>query len=135
MGAIRELETGQRFPLAARSLVGRASQCHIRLSASFVSREHASIEFIDGHYYIKDLSSNGLESGGRLLERGVLTVLKRGTQVSLGRGPGAPRLELTEDSPPGLLAHELDSSRIVVAPPGRVLRLTPDEADGQHQAG
>jgi hypothetical protein len=131
MGLIRELETAREFPLAARSLVGRASQCHIRLDACFVSREHASIEFIDGHYYIKDLSSNGLEVGGRLLERGVLTVLKHGTQVQLGRGVGAPRLELTDEAPPRLLVHELDSTRIVVAPRGRLIRLPTNASEGE----
>lgn len=135
MGVIRELETGRDFPLAARNLVGRASQCHIRLDACFVSREHACIEFIDGHYYIKDLSSNGLEIAGRLLERGVLTVLQRGVKVSLGRGAGAPRLELANDEPPSLLAHELDSGRVVAAPPGRMLRLTVDESEAERRPG
>jgi FHA domain-containing protein len=124
MGVIRELDTGRDFPLAARSLVGRASQCHIRLDACFVSREHASVEYIDGRYYIKDLSSNGIEVGGRLVERGELTALKPGVQVALGHGVGAPRLELCEDRPPQLVAHELDSRRVIGVPRGSVLRLS-----------
>lgn len=129
MGVVREMESGRQFPLAARSLVGRAAQCHIRLDANFVSREHASIEYIGNHYYLKDLSSNGVEVGGRPIERGVLTVIKRGAQVSLGRGNGAPRLELLDDAAPCLLAHELDSTRVVVAPRGRMVRL-PLDAEG-----
>lgn len=134
MGVICELDTGREFPLAARSLVGRASQCHIRLDAGFVSREHASIEYLDGRYYIKDLSVNGIEVGGRLVERGELVALRCGVKVALGHGHGAPRLELREDGAPLLVAHELDSRRVISVPQGRVLRL-PLEGDVLEPAG
>lgn len=128
MGLVRHVQLGTTYPLAARTLVGRAAQCVVRLDDEFVSREHATIEYVDGRYYVKDLSSNGTSVGGSVVERGELSAFKPGQRLALGHGKDGPVLELLDPQPPRLVAHELESGYVVSSPSGSLLRL-PDGDD------
>lgn len=48
---------GQRFPLGARAVIGRAGTAEIALAARDVSRKHAEIFAAHGEYFVRDLGS------------------------------------------------------------------------------
>ncbi len=71
-------EAGRRWLLERQSLtIGRSDECDIILPDRQVSRHHARVYWLDGHYYVEDLGSkNGTHVNGqevteaRLLEDG-----------------------------------------------------------------
>lgn len=60
-------EAGRRWPLDRQSLtIGRADDCDIILPDRLVSRHHARIYWLDGHYFVEDLGSkNGTHVNGQ----------------------------------------------------------------------
>jgi pSer/pThr/pTyr-binding forkhead associated (FHA) protein len=51
---------------AGRILLGRSHQCHLVLADETVSRRHAELELVDGHWHLRDLGSkNGTWVNGR----------------------------------------------------------------------
>jgi membrane-bound lytic murein transglycosylase D len=66
--------------------IGRIEECDICIQNEFVSRAHASAEFEDGQWWVKDLkSSNGIFVDGKRVER---TPVKEGVALRLGvHGP------------------------------------------------
>ncbi len=66
----------------AEILIGRDSDCDVRISAASVSREHCVIEQVDGEYYLRDLDSSGgtLVAGERIEE----VRLEHGLEVEVG---------------------------------------------------
>ncbi len=60
-------EAGRRWPLDRQSLtIGRADDCDIVLPDRLVSRHHARIYWLDGHYFVEDLGSkNGTHVNGQ----------------------------------------------------------------------
>ena len=74
--------SGQVFGLTGRRMtIGRSKQCDIYLNDESVSREHASVERVEGDMVIEDLrSSNGVFVNGRRVRR---HPLKTGDKVRI----------------------------------------------------
>ncbi|RZA07838.1 MAG: FHA domain-containing protein, partial [Moraxellaceae bacterium] len=54
------------FPLKDITVIGRAADCDISLSAAHLSRRHAQLQIIDGALFVKDLgSANGTFLNGK----------------------------------------------------------------------
>jgi DNA-binding NtrC family response regulator/pSer/pThr/pTyr-binding forkhead associated (FHA) protein len=72
------------FPLALdrRNTIGRATDCEVRLFDEHCSREHAFLQYVDGHWIIVDLGSrNGtLVNGERIQQH----VLEEGDVIAVG---------------------------------------------------
>ena len=74
---------GKRYRLDAENLIGRASDCTIRLAAADASRHHARIvRSDDGSFTLHDLNShNGVRVDGERVE---VHTLKAGDRVAIG---------------------------------------------------
>ena len=54
------------FPLKDITVIGRANECDISLTASHLSRRHAQLQIVDGALFVKDLgSANGTFLNGK----------------------------------------------------------------------
>lgn len=72
---------------AAGGVIGRSSHCTWVLMdrQRVVSSEHAKIIFKEGHYYLSDISTNGvLNSSGQRISKGELRKLNRGDIYIIG---------------------------------------------------
>ncbi|MES2823680.1 MAG: FHA domain-containing protein [Pseudomonadota bacterium] len=67
------------FPLKDVTVIGRANECDISLTASHLSRRHAQLQIVDGALFVKDLgSANGtFLNGKQIMEARV----KRGDEL------------------------------------------------------
>lgn len=75
-------EESAYFLTHAVTVVGRASECDVRIDDSGVSRKHAEIRYSDGRVGIVDLgSTNGLSVNGKPTER---LELKDGDRIDIG---------------------------------------------------
>lgn len=93
---------GALFVLAARTLIGRAPACTLRLSEPLASAEHASLAWTGGAWVVRDLGSrNGTWVDGKKIEAGEPAILKPGTKLGFGSKSG---WELIEVSAPGAMA-------------------------------
>ena len=73
-GHLVEVSTKQRLPLQDTVLLGRKKDCHIRLTDSRVSRQHAMIRRQDdGDYWFYDLGSS---NGSYINDQRVITTRK-----------------------------------------------------------
>jgi hypothetical protein len=103
MAELEEPESGQVVPLAARSLVGRAATCTVRLTDPRVSGEHAVLHVSDSAWEVRDLGSrNGTFVDGERLPSGGRRDLKAGSRLSFGGppGPGTTSWRLADAAPP-----------------------------------
>lgn len=67
------------FPLKEVTVVGRANDCDICLSAAHLSRRHAQLQVIDGMLFVKDLgSANGTFLNGKQVAE---SRVKRGDEL------------------------------------------------------
>ncbi len=73
--------------LPKKFLIGRDENCNISLpNDGLVSRRHAMIEFSQGEYVIKDLSSlNGTFVNNRPLQKGEKRILIPGDVILIGK--------------------------------------------------
>jgi len=62
--------------------IGRGSHCDIIISHDKVSREHARVSIVGGHYVYEDVGKNGSVIGGRILNGQKVTVAP-GTEILL----------------------------------------------------
>jgi len=82
--------------------IGRKADNHIVINHEYVSRHHAHIRFLDGHYLLEDLHSTvGTSLNGVRIQR---AVLQPGDIISLGGAPiifglGTPRLDFDSQPP------------------------------------
>ncbi len=72
------------YPLTERvTTIGRSEACDLTLDYSYVSREHARLEFADGGYAVTDLkSTNGTHVNGRRI--GETQLLTSGDEIRIG---------------------------------------------------
>ncbi|MEZ4466208.1 MAG: FHA domain-containing protein [bacterium] len=84
MSTIRSA-TGEVFTLSARTVVGRAAACGLRLDSPRVSGEHAVSMWTGTTWQVRDLGSrNGTVVDGRRLEPGEAVVAGVGSRVAFG---------------------------------------------------
>ncbi|MEO0600670.1 MAG: FHA domain-containing protein [Myxococcota bacterium] len=113
------------MPLPPRLLVGRAATATLRLDATHVSGEHATLFWTGEAWHVRDLASrNGTWVNGRRLERGDEQPLLEGDRI--GFGAPDPTWRLLDASPPGAVALT-DDGRARSAEHGLVV-LPDDEA-------
>jgi hypothetical protein len=113
--------------LAAWSLIGRDASCLIRVDDTRVSRTHASLEWRDAAWWVRDLgSANGTWVGDERLGADA-RLLRPGEPLRLG-APDARPWELSESSAPVPFAVRVDSHE-EMGPHGELLVL-PEDEDG-----
>lgn len=102
----------KRFQLSDEDvLIGRSRDADLVLDSSSVSREHASISFEDGTYYIKDLdSSYGTRINEQMLKGMNAYALQNGDAITIGRQVLNFRLDGYVPQPDDLHTLELDYS-------------------------
>lgn len=67
------------FPLKDGTVIGRANECDISLTASHLSRRHAQLQIVDGALFVKDLgSANGTFLNGKQV---IEARVKRGDEL------------------------------------------------------
>lgn len=127
MGVLRAVDGEDEFELAARTLVGRAAHCELRLTSPRVSGEHAAISWSSGGWEVRDLNSrNGTFVEGRRLEPGERARISAYGRIAFG-DPDAV-FEWRDVAPPPASARTDDGQRQVARDGVLVL---PSEADPQ----
>ena len=112
MAVLERVDSGDRFPLAARSLVGRSRACGLRLDASAVSGEHASLRWEQGGWVLRDLGSrNGTWVASRRVAPGEQLRLEAGDELCFA---GAERWRLVDAGPPQPCAWAEDDPRALI---------------------
>lgn len=103
MAVLECLNTGARYPLAARMLVGRSHTCDLRLMGAQVSGVHAELLWDGSRWVVHDLGSrNGTLVDDQPLAPQLRYPLGLGMQLVFG----APdqRFRLVDGTAPGLVA-------------------------------
>jgi hypothetical protein len=125
MGLLENTESGWRYTLGGRCLLGRHPGCDIRLEEARVSGEHASLHWRADLWELRDLGSrNGTFLEGRRLASGERVQLEVEQCFMLGRD--GPEFRLLEAGPPAARARHL--ARQEVREASGVLLLPDDEA-------
>lgn len=87
MGILERIVTRHRFSLAPQSLVGRSSQCFLRIEDPRVSGTHATLRWRREGWEARDLgSSNGTTVDGRKLVSNVWVPLREGAELRFAGG-------------------------------------------------
>ncbi len=95
-------------------LVGRSSAAALRLSAAFVSAQHALVRWNGQNWELKDLGSrNGTFLDGTLVQPAQVYPLSVGARLGFGHPDDA--WELIDAGPPKVMAVPLDGGEPVVA--------------------
>jgi hypothetical protein len=103
VATLRELSSGALHRLGARSIVGRAGACDLRIVKSEVSSVHAEILWDGTSWQVQDLGSrNGTFVDGRRLAAGEHAMLCEGATLTFG--VAEHRYALASASPPCLMA-------------------------------
>jgi serine/threonine-protein kinase len=77
--------TDKSFDLGPQTFrIGRSEDADLRSTDVRWSRKSAEIEYHDGGFFIRDVSSNGVVLDGRRLSAGTLTPLFFGAQITIG---------------------------------------------------
>lgn len=127
MAALEHAETGARFPLAARMLVGRSQSCQLRLSSQQVSGVHAELAWDGERWFVHDLGSrNGTHVDGQRLTPDQRQPLTQGSLLVFGSRK--ERFVLVDVSPPGLVATAEDG-RVAHAKGGLLCLPSEDEPE------
>jgi pSer/pThr/pTyr-binding forkhead associated (FHA) protein len=125
MGALEQVQTGARYPLASRTLVGRSHACQLRLDSQQVSGVHAELAWDGERWLAHDLGSrNGTHVDGQRLAPNQRQPLSQGSQIVFGTGKEC--FVLADASPPGLVATS-DDGRLAHAVGGLLCLPSEDE--------
>jgi hypothetical protein len=125
MGLLEHAQTGRRFTLAGRCLLGRHPSCDVRVDDGHVSGEHASLHWVESRWELRDLGSrNGTFLEGRRLAPGERVALEAGQSFLLGNG--GVQFQLIEAGPPAARARDMATGRVREAI-GSLLVLPDDE--------
>jgi FHA domain len=123
VGILERINTQYRCSLAAQLLVGRSTQCILRIEDPRVSGVHAMIRWVRSVWEIRDLSSsNGTIVDGRKLSPSDRVDLRVGSEV---RFAGGDPWVLVSALPP-IASATSASGQVVQAESG--LLVLPDEA-------
>lgn len=99
----------REIPLPDRCVVGRSRACDLVIAGPDVSSQHATLEWIDAHWQLRDLGSrNGTYIGETRLASGARAPVNQGARISFGRR-SSPWL-LIDASAPQAIAVGLDGS-------------------------
>lgn len=105
MGALQDLRTGERIPLAISSRVGRGPDCALVLQEPWVSRDHAVLAWTGDGWELRDLGShNGTWVDGARLAPGARRSLALGAELAFGQDARSHRL--VDVDPPEPMARE-----------------------------
>ncbi len=125
MAALEHVVTRVRFPLAARTLVGRSHACQLRLSPSKVSGVHAELTWDGERWLVHDLGSrNGTLLDGQRLAPEQHEPLVEGSRIAFGTDD--EQYVLVDVSPPSLVAIAEDGTGVGAV--GGLLCLPSDES-------
>jgi hypothetical protein len=103
--------------LYAEHLIGRGSQCALRLSEGYVSAQHALIRWQGDRWELLDRGSrNGTELNGTRLIPGQAHALTQGAVITFGHAN--ERWTLADASPPVACVTALDSGETMSGPLG-----------------
>ncbi|WP_437676322.1 FHA domain-containing protein [Sorangium sp. So ce131] len=126
MAVLKHEALGLRVTLAARSRVGRARDCGVRLADRCASGEHAVLFWDGARWWARDLgSTNGTHVGGRRLTSAERIQLEAGAELVFGGS--AERWILEEAGPPVASARSERTGEVRAAEEG--LLALPDATD------
>jgi hypothetical protein len=113
MAELRQ-ERGERAcTLMAEHLIGRGPQCALRLSANYVSSQHALIRWSGNGWEVLDRGSrNGTRLNGALLEPGRAYRLLKGANLSFGHPEERWTLSDTSEPQAMVIALETGETRL-----------------------
>ena len=111
MAELREESGARSCILMAEHLIGRGPQCALRLSANYVSSQHAVIRWSGNGWELLDRGSrNGTRLNGALVEPGRAYRLLKAAVVSFGHPD--ERWALADASEPQAMVLALDSGEV-----------------------
>src|SRR5919204_526842 len=85
------------FRMVRPFVIGRETDCDIRIEDGRVSRKHATVSFDEGHWIVRDRQSgNGVFVDGRRVETAIVD-----GKLTLTLGPDGPSITLEVEPPPG----------------------------------
>ncbi len=89
MALIHDPTVNQPRPLRAYHLFGRAAEkVDSPVEAPMASRVHAAMGWTDGHWFVRDMSSNGTWLNGEKLSKNHTVVVKEGDKLCFGDPKG-----------------------------------------------
>lgn len=116
MGCLKNVATGQRVTLTARTLVGRASGCAVALSHPRASGEHAVLLWDGERWCVRDLgSTNGTRLDARRLTVGERATLTAGDVLRFAE---QEQWELVDAAGPATRARCRSSGVVIEAEDG-----------------
>lgn len=125
MGVLKHEAGERRVTLAARSVVGRAEGCAVRVHSNLASGEHAVLFWDGARWSVRDLGSrNGTLVAGRRLARSERVFLEAGETIAFGGD--AERWTLVDAGVPIASARDEATGEVRVAEHG--LLALPDAA-------
>ena len=126
MAELREVNGDRSCVLEPEHLVGRGSQCALRLTPSYVSAQHAVIRWNGRAWELIDRGSrNGTRVNGEPVEAGRSHKLARGAVIAFGDPKELWRL--AEAGEPEVMVVALDSGGALLASDGIIALPSSDE--------
>lgn len=117
MAEFRRVDGTRSCRLMTEHLVGRGAQCALRLSASYVSTQHALIRWDGRAWEVLDRGSrNGTQLNGATLEPGRPYRLLKGAVITFGHAD--ERWVLSDPTEPKTMAVALDDGQALLGAQG-----------------
>lgn len=115
MALIHDPNSNCACPLRAYHLFGRAAErVDTPIETALASRVHAAMGWVDGQWFVRDLSSNGTWLNGRKLRKNNTQVVAAGDHLCFG-DPQGDEWRLLDAAPPqSLLIDTADPDAVIV---------------------